>query len=283
MTCAWKELLSILPVWMRKNVDMQEKPLREIRLRIHYPPELIFEGKKKWLEQSISREDLQYIVNAASKYSPWAAATAAKGYITAVGGHRIGLCGEAVIRNGDMTGIGSIRSLCIRVGRDYPGIALGLEKESGSILIIGAPGWGKTTLLRDLVRQISQKEHVCVVDERGELFPPEMDTGKGVDVLTGCDKKIGIPMLLRTMGPDCIAVDEITETEDVQALLQSANCGVRLLATAHAASSADFAARKIYRPLLENQIFRTLVILNRDNTYTMERTTRWNTDGSVRF
>ena len=271
MTCAWKELLAVLPVWMRKDADTHKENLREIRLRINSPPQLVLAGRKLELERSVSREDLNYTVNVVSKYSPWAAATTARGYITGEGGHRIGICGDAVIRNGEMTGIGQVRSLCIRIARDFPGIASELEEIVGSILILGAPGWGKTTLLRDLIRQISCRETVCVVDERGELFPSELDSGRGLDVLTGCPKKTGIPMLLRTMGPDSIAVDEITEPEDVQALIQAANCGVRLLATAHASSINDFRNRTVYRPLLENNLFHTLVILNRNNTYTVER------------
>lgn len=283
MTCAWKELLAVLPIWMRQYIDMEAHSLREIRLRINSPPELVSAGKSRWLERRISSEDLQYTVNAASRYSPWAAATASSGYITAVGGHRIGLCGTAVVQNGNVTGITRISSLCIRIARDFPGIAAELEQISGSILILGAPGWGKTTLLRDLIMQISQNENVCVVDERCELFPAEIEAGQRVDVLSGCEKRKGIPMLLRTMGPDTIAVDEITEAEDVHALLHSANCGVRLLATAHAASLFDFQNRNIYKPLVDNNVFDALVILNRNNTYTVERMTKWNTDGLVQF
>lgn len=272
MTCAWKELLAVLPMWMRKDVDMlKSESLREIRLRINSPPELVVSGRRVWLARSVSREDLDYTVNAASMYSPWAAATAARGFITAKGGHRIGLCGETVCREGALSGFGKITSLCVRVAGDFPGIASGLEKVTGSILILGAPGWGKTTLLRDLIRQISQKETVCAVDERNELFPPEILSGKCLDVLSGCDKRTGITMLLRTMSPVSIAVDEITEPEDVEALLQAANCGVRLLATAHAASISDFRSRCIYRPLLKNRVFDVIVLLNQMNTYTVER------------
>jgi len=106
------------------------------------------------------------------------------------------------------------------------------------------------------------------------LFPPEIPPGNRMDVLTGCCKQIGIPRLLRTMGPACIAVDEITEQEDVQALLHAANCGVRLLATAHAASVSEFQNRPVYRPLVESRIFSTLVVLQKNNTYTMERMTK---------
>jgi len=255
--------------------------LREIRLRINSPPELVLCGKKLWLERDITKEDLNYTINAASRYSPWATGSTANGYITTRGAHRIGLCGECVSHNGEITGIRNITSLCIRVSSDYPGIAADLKHVSGSILIIGSPGWGKTTLLRDLIRQISRKETVCVVDERSELFPSESRKGESLDVLTGYDKKKGIPMLLRTMGPDSIAVDEITEPDDVHALLQAANCGVRLLATAHAASAADFRSRGVYKPLLENDVFDTLVVLKRNSSYTIERMGKWNTDGWV--
>lgn len=284
MTCAWKELLAVLPLWMRKDVDAQKTDsLREIRLRINAPPELVLASGSKWLQRSLGKEDLDYVVNAASRYSPWTAATAARGFITARGGHRIGLCGEALQKNGEVTGIRAITSLCVRVAGDYPGIAEALKNISGSVLILGAPGWGKTTLLRDLIRQISRKEQVCVVDERGELFPPELPGGNRTDVLTGCEKKTAIPMLLRTMGPDCIAVDEITEAEDVQALLQAANCGVRLLATAHAASVSEFRSRNVYKPLMDNPVFSTLAVLQKNNTYTIERMTQWNTNGLVRL
>ena len=280
MTCAWKELLAVLPLWMRKEVDMQNnESLREIRLRINSPPELVLPEKSLWLERKISREDLEYTVNVVSRYSPWAAATVSRGYITARGGHRIGLCGEAIMQKGEITSIGTITSLCIRVAADFPGIAADIAACQNSILILGAPGWGKTTLLRDLIRQISHKETVCVVDERGELFPPGIEPGKHMDVLSGCDKKKGIPMLLRTMGPDTIAVDEITEPEDVNVLLHASNCGVRLLATAHAESVMDYRNRIIYRPLLDNHVFETLIILRKNNTYTVERISKWNTDG----
>ena len=284
MKCAWKELLAVLPVWLRKEVDSRKgESLRNIRLRINAPPELQLGREKKMLEGLVTRQDLDFIINAASRYSPWSAATAARGFLTAGGGHRIGLCGEAVIRNGEITGIGNIRSLCIRVAGEYPGIGVPLANIPGSVLILGAPGWGKTTLLRDLIRQICKAETVCVVDERGELFPAELDPEVRVDVLTGCSKEAGISMLLRTMGPDTIAVDEITEPEDVRALLRAANCGVRLLATAHAASVSDFQSRTVYSPLLTQQVFTTLAVLRKDNTYTVERIGKWNCDGLAHY
>ena len=284
MTCAWKELLAVLPTWMRKDVNvLGADSMQELRLRINAPPELVCRKETRWLERPIAEEDLHYTINAASRYSPWAASSSARGYITISGGHRMGICGEAVIQGGTVTGIKNVSSLCIRVARDFPGIAAEMEGTTGSILILGAPGWGKTTLLRDLIRQLEQMERICVVDERGELFPEGISRGTRVDVLSGSSKGEGIPMLLQTMGPSCIAVDEITAQEDTFALLQAANCGVRLLATAHGASISDFRQRSIYRPLIENGVFDILLVLRKDKTYTMERMAQWVTNGSVRY
>ena len=284
MTCAWQEFLGILPIWMRKEVDRLGKgTLQELRLRMQAPPELLFPEESRWLERPVSREDLNYTINAASRYSPWTAQTAAQGYLTAAGGHRIGLCGEAVVQQGVVTGMKNISSLCIRIARDFPGIAASASKLPGSLLILGPPGWGKTTLLRDLIRQLENTEKIGVVDERGELFPEGIPRGNRVDILSGCSKQDGIPMLLRTMGPTCIAVDEITTAEDTGALLQAANCGVRLLATAHGSSVSDLRLRKIYRPLLENAVFAAVLVLKKDKSFTTERMTEWVTSGSVQY
>jgi len=284
MTCAWKELLAVLPIWMRNDIDRLGKDtMQELRLRINSPPELVLSEKRCWLDRCITQDDLNYTINAASRYSPWTAASAARGYITVAGGHRIGLCGEAVIRQGAITGIKNITSLCIRIARDFPGIAAGLAQLSGSVIILGPPGWGKTTLLRDLIRQYERTETICVVDERGEVFPQGIPGSERVDVLSGCSKREGIPMLMRTMGPSCIAVDEITDQDDASALLMAANCGVRLLATAHAGSVSDFRRRKPYASLLDNPIFDTFLVLRKDRTYTVERTEEWVTSGSVRY
>lgn len=284
MICAWQELLAVLPAWMRNEVDeLGSKNLQELRLRINAPPELVFSENSLWLSHNIAEEDLNYTVNMACKYSPWTACSVAQGYLTIVGGHRMGLCGEAVLQENHMTGIKNISSLCIRVARDFPGCAEKGASLSGSILILAPPGWGKTTLLRDLIRQLEKQEHICVVDERGELFPEGISRGKRIDVLSGCSKQDGISMLLRTMGPSCIAVDEITDHQDTQALMQAANCGVRLLATAHAMSVSDFRQRHIYRPLLENRIFDWLLVLKKDKTYILERMAQHCSNGSVQY
>lgn len=279
MRCAWQAYLSLLPMWMRREVDEQgRESLRELRLRLGMPPELVRTNGSVWLQRQVASEDLSYCVNAASRYSPWNAETAAQGYLTAQGGHRIGLCGEGVIQNGTMSGIRRTSSLCIRVARDFPGIAEKARKVHGSILIVGKPGSGKTTLLRDLIRQRSDTGpgSVAVVDERGELFPHAQGTscfppGKRTDILTGCGKAQGIDAVLRAMGPSCIAVDEITAQEDCQALLRAGWCGVTLLATAHASNRRDVQTRPVYRPLAESGLFDTLMIMQPDKSWRIER------------
>lgn len=272
MRCAWKELLSVLPGWMAGEVDRQgREELQELRLRVGQPAHLVLNGRYVQLKRNVTVDDLNFCVNTASRYSPWAMTTASKGYLTAPGGHRIGLCGEAVMGKSRVDGIKNLTSVCIRVARDFPGIGEGAPIQ-GSVLILGAPGWGKTTLLRDLIRRRGDAyQQVAVVDERGELFPGAFPTGSCTDVLTGCPKAEGIHMLLRTMGPQCIAVDEITQEEDCIALAQAAGCGVSLMATAHATSLKDLRKRAVYRVFLEAEIFDTVLILHSDKSWRLER------------
>lgn len=285
MTCAWNELLCILPPRFRGQVDKLGRDTgQNLRLRLGEAPELCRADGDCWLEGAVTREDLNFTINTASRYSPWAAASTAKGYITAPGGHRIGLCGEAVIKNHELSTLREISSLCIRIARDIPGAAEKLGSISGSILILGAPGWGKTTLLRDLIRQKSRQGlHISVVDEREELFPAGLPRESRADVLLGCEKALGIEMLLRTMEPQVIAMDEITAEKDCQALIQAAWCGVTLIATAHASSLADYLHRDVYSPLVRQNIFSHIVILRSDKSWYLERSKGWTTDGSARY
>lgn len=275
MKCAWKEFLALLPEWMRPEVDKLGKTqLQELRLRLGQEPELITAKESISLGKSTCSSDLSFCVNAASRYSPWTAQTMAKGYISCPGGHRMGLCGEAVMDQGCIRTIKNLRSLCIRVARDFPGISSRIEKTTDSILIAGPPGSGKTTLLRDLIRRISNTGpgSIGVVDERGELFPGDaFDTGFRTDILTGCSKPEGLDMLLRVMGPDAIAVDEISAEEDCHALIRAGNCGVKLLATCHAENEKDLTRRPIYAELLKSRLFDTLVLLHPDKSLRTER------------
>lgn len=274
MRCAWDHFMKVLPRSIQEQVSLGDKDtLQELRLRLGQVPEFISSRGIRWGSRITGMQDLAFVVNAASQYSPWSASTCAMGFITAPGGHRIGLSGEFAVKDNLVCTIRSVTSLCIRIGRDFPGIAAKAANLDGNILILGPPGSGKTTFLRDLIRQCSDQNSVAVVDERGEIFPKDFDRGRRTDVLTGCGKQQGISMALRTMGPSCIACDEITAAEDCAALLEAGWCGVRLIATAHASSVDDLRNRAVYKPLWETKLFQTFVILQLDKSWRTERIT----------
>ena len=255
------QLLAILPQRMRGE-EMND--VLEIRLRLGRPPRFVTSSGWRDHPGRVDERDLSFVINAASRYSPWTAASQSEGYLTAPGGHRIGICGDGA----------AVGSLCIRVARDVGGIAAGLP-ESGSLLLLGSPGSGKTTLLRDLIRRISRKKMVSVVDERRELFPDGFVRGENTDVLSGVPKAKGIDMVLRAMGPQVIAMDEVTSGDDCLALTRAAWCGVDLLATAHASSVRDLKERTVYRPLVEAGLFTKAAVLDRDRCWHMEEVGAW--------
>ena len=278
MRCAWQALVNLLPVWMRESVDRLGKDsLQEIHLRSNAPPELVLVSGRKYLERCVSDEDLRFVVNVATRYSPWNATTTSHGFITAQGGHRIGVCGHAVMDGEAVKGVHEITSLCVRVARDFAGASNGADDGTSSILVIGKPGSGKTTLLRDMIRSRSNMDlgNVSVVDEKEEIFPRAFNQmcfypGRHTDIISGCGKKAGIEMVLRNMNPSMIAVDEITAEEDCAALLHAGWCGVHLIATAHAGSREDLLSRPVYKPLIQSRLFDYLIVLDQDKRWHRE-------------
>ena len=260
------QLLAVLPQRLRSE---ELTDVREIRLRMGKPPRFVTRSGWRDARGEVTEQELSFVINTASRYSPWTAGSMKHGYLTAPGGHRIGICGV-----GEGEGITSISSLCIRVARDVRGIAAGLPLDD-SLLILGPPGSGKTTLLRDLIRYCSQNAMVSVVDERRELFPDGFYLGENTDVLSGVSKIQGIDMVLRSMGPQVIAMDEVTSQGDCEALIRAAWCGVRLLATAHADSVRDLKERRVYLPLVQAGLFTRVAVLDRRQNWHLEEVEPW--------
>ena len=194
------------------------------------------------------------------------------GFVTLPGGHRLGVCGSAAVRDGSVAHIRDISSVCIRVAREKKGIAdklLPALLDGGrlpNILMISPPGAGKTTLLRDLIRAVSDGgSRVSVADERGEIAAcfggvPQLDVGRHTDVMSCVPKTEAAMMLLRGMAPQVLALDEITAPEDAAVLTACTGCGVSVLSTAHAAGPDDLRKRPVYRGLLD--VFDRLVVIS---------------------
>jgi stage III sporulation protein AA len=279
MICAWQAYLNLLPHALRGEVDeLGREDLQELRLRVGIEPELILKNGIIRLNQPTSSTDISFVINSASEYSPWSANTVGQGFITAQGGHRVGICGVCTVSNGYVTGISTPTSLCLRVARDISGCSKNAVKIKDSILIIGPPGSGKTTLLRDLIRNKANagQGSIAVVDEREEIFPLHKGkscfyAGDRTDILSGCAKADGIEAVLRSMNPEWIAVDEITAQVDAEALLHAGWCGVNLLATAHAGSMYDLRTRPVYQPLMKYHLFANAIVLQKDKSWTLER------------
>ena len=281
---SYRQAVSVLPEPLRSRaleVDRSHMSrTEEIRLRVGRSASLVLPEGELVIPGTgaVEPEELKHLVEIASRWSVHTVLEQlCRGYLTIEGGHRLGLCGTVVMEGERIHALRDISAVNLRVARQLPGVAKGVvgqlvgNKRLQNTLILGPPGAGKTTFLRDLIRCFSAGDgvsplRVAVADERGELAAmwggrPQMELGERTDVLDGCPKAMAIPLLLRGMGPQVIAVDEITAPEDIVAMEQAVGCGVALLATAHGADEEDLRRRPLYRLMLEKGIFQKLVTI----------------------
>lgn len=271
--------------------------IQELRLRQDRPFCLLLDEEKMFVTLEgeftcnprqayhISRGDIDRVFQNITRHSVYALEEELRsGYVTVAGGHRVGFTGEAVVLNGRVKNLKNISSVNIRVCRQVKGCAQKIlpwliDRETKSVkhtLLISPPKCGKTTLLTDIIRQLSDGipeldfpgVDVGVVDERSELAAcclgvPQKDIGIRSDVLDKCPKAEGMYMLVRAMSPEVIATDEIGRIEDVQAVQEVLNAGIKLITSVHGANVNDIKRRPVLREMMAMGLFQRLIILSR--------------------
>ena len=289
-----EDLLRLFPMGLRevlRRSDLEKEKLQEIRLRVNRPCVVQYSNQEYFIKEqggrtkeraaayTVCQRELKETMEFISNYSMYAYEEEIRqGFLTILGGHRVGIAGKAVIEHGEVKLLKHIGFLNIRIAHEVKGCALRLlpqlyiNGQWGHTLLFSPPGCGKTTMLRDLIRLLSDGNDFCVgkkigvVDERSEIAAcymgsPQNDIGLRTDVLDCCPKSQGILLLLRSMSPQLIAVDEIGTKEDITALRYAIGCGVKLLMTAHAGSFEELADRPYFKEWIEERVIERYVQL----------------------
>ena len=267
-------LKSLLPPHTAAALEKRRAAVREVRLRAGMPAQLVAFDGDALCSEIISAEKLRNILAALMDFSLYSRENElAQGFFTLSDGSRAGVCGRVSGAGSDGARLTDIGSICVRIARPRQGSADALmstiDPGDGvrSTLIISSPGMGKTTLLRDVARQLSVRgRNVVVADERHELAAcrqgvPTIDVGPRTDVMDGCAKRVAIRLLVRGMAPDVIVTDEIGDAGDAEALADAARCGVAVVASAHARSFDDLIHRPELSSILDKGVFEYVALL----------------------
>lgn len=278
-----KEILEILPKEIKNQLNaFNFKNIQEIRIRAEKPI-IVKEGSNEVITNYMATlEDISSIVKRMSSYSIYAYDDEIKqGYITIKGGHRVGICGKCVLDGEKVKTIKYPASLNIRICREVEGCSnkiLPYVLKSSMVentIIISPPNCGKTTLLRDIAKNLSngikklnlRGMKVCVIDERSEIAScvngvPQLNIGLRTDVLDSCPKSQGIMMAIRSMSPEVIVCDEIGSREDIESIIKAMNSGVKLITTVHGYDVEDIYEREVFKEAIENKVFQKAIVLS---------------------
>lgn len=263
---------------IQNNIEQFEmNELEEIRIRVSKPIILKLANREKIINYKVSTQDILKILENITENSLYSyQKQICSGYISLKGGHRVGITGNVVMEDEKVININYIYSLNFRIAKQVLGAADYIKEkviENNNIyntLIVSPPGAGKTTILRDLIRQISKNKTIGVVDERGEIAAmyknePQNDMGLKVDILSNVSKDIGIRMLVRSMAPDIICADEIGTKNDVEAIKYAVTSGVKGIFTAHGNNIESIKNSPILKELIEIKLIDKIIFLDKYN------------------